>query len=239
MELPPYLEKAERTDRCVVVVLSDAFSRFQHNRTLPTPFAFARRGLPCHFKRSGSDKIQCWDRLYEHEIRVSQRTPPESGVVSARQRENLLLSMVPKAHVKAVWPYLTAFAQPNPPSRGWFHCNHPCKDLKPRGYQDYRQSACYPRHYPLRLPVTRAYSYDTALSSSLIARTIRSYMQLIAAIVKMCSMRFDGSIGNTYESAITAIVPFLPTEGVYKPPLSRYLNRFQGQKQPLAVLAQG
>ena len=96
-----------------------------------------------------------------------------------------------------------------------------------------------PRHYPLRLTVTRAHSYDTALSSSLIARAIRSYMQLIAAIVKMSSTRFDGPIGNTYEFAITAIVPFLPPEGVYKRPLSRYLNRFQGQKQPLAVLAQG
>ena len=147
------------TDRCVIVALSDAFGRFQHNRI--------------------------------------------------------------------------------PPSRGWFHCNHPCKDLKPRCYQDYRQSACYPRHYPLRLPVTRAYSYDTALSLSIIARAIRSYMQLIAAIVKMSSTRLDGPIGNTYESAITAIVPLLPPEGVYKTPLSRYLNRFQGQKQPLAVLAQG
>jgi len=85
------------TDRRVLVALSDAFGRFQHNRILPTPFAFARWGIPCHFKRSGSDKIQCWDRLYEHEIRVSQRTPPESGVVSARQRKTLLPSNALKA----------------------------------------------------------------------------------------------------------------------------------------------
>jgi len=107
------------------LALSDAFGRFQNNRILPIPFAFARWGLPCHFKRSGSDKIQCWDRLYEHEIRVSQRTPPESGVVSARQRKILLPSMVRKAHFEAVWPYLTVPARPNPPLRGWFHCNHP------------------------------------------------------------------------------------------------------------------
>ena len=44
------------TDRCVIVVLNDAFGRFQNNRILPTPFAYARWGLPCHFKRSGSDK---------------------------------------------------------------------------------------------------------------------------------------------------------------------------------------
>lgn len=44
------------TDRCVNMALSDAFGRFQCNRTLPTPFAFARWGLPCHFKRSGGDK---------------------------------------------------------------------------------------------------------------------------------------------------------------------------------------
>ncbi len=45
-----------RTDRCVIVVLNDAFGRFQNNRIPPTPFAYARWGLPCHFKRSGSDK---------------------------------------------------------------------------------------------------------------------------------------------------------------------------------------
>ena len=75
-------------------------------------------------------------------------------------------------------------------------------------------------------------------TSSLIARAIRSYMQLISTVVKMSSNRLDGPIGNTYEFAITAIVPFLPPGGVYKRPLSRYLNRFQGQKQSLAVLAQ-
>ncbi len=37
------------TDRCVKMALSDAFGRFQYNRILPTPFAFARWGLPCHF----------------------------------------------------------------------------------------------------------------------------------------------------------------------------------------------
>ena len=63
-------------------------------------------------------------------------------------------------------------------------------------------------------------------------------MQLMAAKVKMSSTRLDGPIGNTYESAITAIVQFLAPEGVYKLPLSWYLNRFQGQKQSLAVLAQ-
>lgn len=36
-------------ERCVKMALSDAFGGFQYSRTLPTPFAFARRGLPCHF----------------------------------------------------------------------------------------------------------------------------------------------------------------------------------------------
>jgi len=44
------------TDRCVIVALTDAFDRFQYHRILPAPFACARRGLPYHFKRSGSDK---------------------------------------------------------------------------------------------------------------------------------------------------------------------------------------
>jgi hypothetical protein len=37
------------TDRRVKMALSDAFGRLQYNQILPTPFAFARWGLPCHF----------------------------------------------------------------------------------------------------------------------------------------------------------------------------------------------
>ena len=44
------------TDRCVKMALSDAFGRCQYHRTLPTPFANARWGLPCHFQRSGRDE---------------------------------------------------------------------------------------------------------------------------------------------------------------------------------------
>ncbi len=36
-------------------VLSDAFGGFQNSWIPPTPFANARWGLPCHFKRSGGD----------------------------------------------------------------------------------------------------------------------------------------------------------------------------------------
>jgi len=112
-------------DRCVIVVLSDAFGRFQNYGNLPTPLANARWGLPFHFKRSGSDKILCWGRVYERKIRLSQRTPPESAVVSARQRKILLPLIVRKADFSTVWPYLTVFARPDPHFRGWFHCNHP------------------------------------------------------------------------------------------------------------------
>jgi hypothetical protein len=37
------------TNRCVKMVLTDAFGRFQNIQILPTPFACARRGLPYHF----------------------------------------------------------------------------------------------------------------------------------------------------------------------------------------------
>ena len=43
-------------DRSVIVALSDAFGGFQNSWIPPTPFANARWGLPCHFKRSGGDR---------------------------------------------------------------------------------------------------------------------------------------------------------------------------------------
>lgn len=64
------------TDRCVKMALSDAFSRFQNYRIPPTPFAFARRGLPCHFKRSGRDE---WAHYTNTEYGCHREFSPNRG----------------------------------------------------------------------------------------------------------------------------------------------------------------
>ncbi len=90
-------------ERCVKMALSDAFGGFQYSRTLPTPFACARWGHPCHFSAvaaSSESTIRTRNTgVTGNSIRIRRGFYPTPGALMFRTRSKKDTS----AAVSAVW----------------------------------------------------------------------------------------------------------------------------------------
>ena len=142
------------TDHCVKMALSDAFGRVHYNRTPPAPFAFARWGPPCHFKRSGGDK-------WVHYTNAEYGCHREFCLNLARFRRWEPLSQWPLGNpVQGNLASMVGHGHRKPAKSGVSDAVSTGNSLCEREIQRRREILRFKsrslRHYPLRLVVTWA-----------------------------------------------------------------------------------